>query len=137
MKKTCTICNIKKDFEEFSWRNKSKNIKHSQCKDCKKIIDNKHYSVSKKRREDIRIRSKIHYNFLREYIKRLKLFGECNVCGEKRWYVLDFHHINEKNENISFLVKSGVSIFTLKSEIRKCELVCSNCHREIHHFKKK
>jgi len=39
-------------------------------------------------------------------------------------------HINgEKESNISIMSSSGYSIETLKEEISKCEIVCSNCHR--------
>lgn len=44
-------------------------------------------------------------------------------------YVLDFDHLGDKRETIANLVRAAASIETLLSEIAKCELVCSNCHR--------
>lgn len=59
--------------------------------------------------------------------------GKCSVCGYDRYYgSLDFHH---KDPSIKeFTVSQGwqCSWDKLKKEIDKCELVCSNCHGEIH-----
>lgn len=60
--------------------------------------------------------------------------GKCCVCGyNKSIRALEFHHINsnEKDFNIS---KSKLKTFndSIKSELDKCILLCSNCHREEH-----
>jgi len=131
MEKICTECNKPKNIEEFSWKIKKQNTKHSKCKECKKKIDNKYYSSSKKRRSGIRKRSVESYEYLKKYVQRLKRFGKCKKCEDKRWYVLDFHHLRDKKDDISYLLRKG-SIKKLKNEIKKCELLCSNCHRELH-----
>lgn len=46
----------------------------------------------------------------------------CSKCG--------------KEHTIAALIKRGCSIDTLKEELAKCQLVCSNCHREIHYNEK-
>lgn len=64
----------------------------------------------------------------------------CIECGEDRWYVLDFHHVNEKDDDynvVSRLVSDRYSKKRILEEIEKCVCVCSNCHREIHHNKNK
>lgn len=38
----------------------------------------------------------------------------------------------EKEYNISKMVHEGFSINRIKEEIKKCEVLCSNCHRELH-----
>lgn len=134
-KKICTICKSEKTINNFSWKKKSENKKHSVCKSCKKDIDNSYYSFSKKRRKSIRKRASKNYEYLKEYTQRLKKIGKCKNCGDHRWYVLDFHHTENKEEGISNLLK-GCSIEKLKKEIRKCTLLCSNCHRELHHFER-
>ncbi|SOK58648.1 g371 [Yersinia phage fHe-Yen9-04] len=58
--------------------------------------------------------------------------GKCQVCGyNKCLAALDFHHINplEKDFNIS---TKFISFEKMKSELDKCILLCSNCHREFH-----
>ncbi len=61
--------------------------------------------------------------------------GCCSRCGYDKYQgALEFHHINrkEKDFNPSHLKKYSFDD-RIKSELDKCVLVCSNCHREIHH----
>jgi 5-methylcytosine-specific restriction endonuclease McrA len=61
--------------------------------------------------------------------------GECVRCGYSKYYgALEFHHIdpNEKDFTPSELKKYKFDEY-VKKELDKCMLVCSNCHREIHH----
>ncbi len=131
----CRKCNTPKDEKEFSWKRKKENERHSVCKTCKKEVDNLYYLSSKKRRTKIRKTAATKYGFLRDYVQRLKKFGCCKKCSDNRWYVLDFHHLSNKEENINELLRRG-SMKKLKKEIRKCILLCSNCHRELHYFEK-
>ena len=50
-------------------------------------------------------------------------------------YVLDCHHIKDsgKSDTINHMSKSA-SPATLKSELSKCIVLCSNCHREFHYL---
>lgn len=61
------------------------------------------------------------------------LGGKCQICGyNKHESVLDFHHIDPATK--LFGISSGGfsrSWASIEAEIRKCILVCSNCHREI------
>lgn len=58
--------------------------------------------------------------------------GKCQICGYDRCInALEFHHVNPEEKD--FTISGGTKSFdTLKPEIDKCILVCSNCHREIH-----
>ncbi|KKM70871.1 hypothetical protein LCGC14_1436310 [marine sediment metagenome] len=62
-------------------------------------------------------------DFLAEY----KLSRGCVDCGYKKYSVaLDFDHIKGKKRiNLPF----AKSINQAKQEIKKCEVVCANCHR--------
>lgn len=65
-----------------------------------------------------------------EYVRDIKESNPCTDCGEfYPYYVMDFDHLSDKEFNISRMVRSSHSIERLQSEIDKCELVCSNCHR--------
>jgi hypothetical protein len=132
MKKTCSKCQIEKDEKEFAWRSISEKRKHSHCKDCKTKVDNKYYASSNERRRKIRKRALSYYQYLNEYVKRLKRFGKCSKCEDCRWYVLDFHHLKSKKYDIPKISRNG-SMRLLKEEIRKCVLLCANCHRELHY----
>lgn len=60
--------------------------------------------------------------------------GKCTRCGYNKYpEVLEFHHRNplEKDFNVSSKGHSR-SWDRVKREIGKCDLLCSNCHREIH-----
>ena len=56
----------------------------------------------------------------------------CTDCGIKYApYVMDFDHVRGiKSYNVSSMVNKGVSVKNIEAEISKCEVVCSNCHRE-------
>jgi hypothetical protein len=58
--------------------------------------------------------------------------GKCKVCGYNRYIgSLVFHHLNPLEKDFSITAKT-ISFEKLKAEVDKCELVCSNCHGEIH-----
>ena len=64
------------------------------------------------------------------------LGGECSRCGYNKCLgALEFHHINPSEK--SFAISSGVGLNRpynlLVEEIKKCELICSNCHKEQHY----
>lgn len=134
--KVCNVCNISKDENEFFFRNRKKNIRHNHCKSCKKDIDREYYKKSSIRREKIRRAAKEKSAWSRAFIKRVKKRSHCTKCGDNRWYVLDFHHIKGKGINISMIAGNSVSIKKVKNEMRKCEILCSNCHREAHYLKR-
>ena len=79
-------------------------------------------------------RKKAVYNWRRKAKKKaLELMGGmCQNCGyNKCARSLTFHHVNpmEKDFNIAGI---SISWHKIKMELKKCVLVCSNCHGEIH-----
>lgn len=61
--------------------------------------------------------------------------GKCNLCGYNKCIAaLDFHHKDPKNKkiNISKIQSKKLTINIIK-ELDKCEILCSNCHRELHY----
>lgn len=67
----------------------------------------------------------------RDYIRDIKEDHPCSDCGNfYHFSQMDFDHVDgKKKHNIARIANSAVSIKTIKDELRKCELVCSNCHR--------
>ena len=61
--------------------------------------------------------------------------GKCEECGYKKCIAaLEFHHKDHTQKDFSVSsTGSTMSLDRLKKEVDKCLLVCSNCHKEIHH----
>lgn len=133
MKKQCTKCKQWKDEEEFSWKNKSEGKRHSQCKECRRKADNQRYKEDVNRRDSVKMVHKNQVKFIRDYIQDVKKHSKCAICGESRWYVLDFHHIKDKKFTIAQKIPEGCSLDTIKEEISKCIVLCANCHRALHY----
>jgi len=53
----------------------------------------------------------------------------CADCGECDSMVLQFDHIEDKLDYVSWLVGSGCSPVRLERELAKCMVRCANCHR--------
>ncbi len=99
-------------------------------KSTKKIISKRYYEKNKK---EIYLRKKERRQKLKK--EAVKLLGnKCRKCGyDKCIAALEFHHnIGEKENVIAKLIKNPSKQKVLK-EIKKCILLCANCHRETHH----
>jgi predicted HNH restriction endonuclease len=71
-------------------------------------------------------------------LKVLEYFGNvCSICGFKSEVldVFDVHHKNPKDKEIeiAYLLKTKRDFNRILDEVKKCILVCSNCHRIIHY----
>ncbi len=60
------------------------------------------------------------------------LGGKCEDCGieSSHYSIYDFHHKNMTEKEFQFNGHKKWSI--LQSELNKCEILCSNCHRKRH-----
>lgn len=132
--KICTKCKRELPVENFRWKNKADNRRHSQCKDCQKAQEHQHYLESKARQDNVKMSAFAQKSSNLLLVSKYRQQG-CSKCGEKREYVLDFHHIDPstKKDTINHMLKSA-SYDTLQKEIEKCVVLCSNCHREFHYF---
>jgi hypothetical protein len=76
-------------------------------------------------------------NFRRKFAHRYKLLCGCKTCGyNKNPYALEFNHIKgTKVNDVSVMVHKNDSMKRIKDEIRKCEVLCANCHAEYTHRK--
>jgi len=60
-----------------------------------------------------------------------KMVGaKCQDCGFDDTRVLAFDHLDdfEKHANIADMVSRGVSLDKLIEEVKKCRILCHNCH---------
>lgn len=60
--------------------------------------------------------------------------GKCNHCGyDKCPAALEFHHIDPTTKDFTLSHKHLRSFESVKPELDKCLLLCSNCHKELHY----
>lgn len=56
----------------------------------------------------------------------------CKQCGEKTHICLDFHHRDPSKKLFAIGISVGtISTKRIVSEIAKCDVLCSNCHRKL------
>ena len=115
--RTCITCKEEKSDSNF-YKNKrkvagGKKYLTSNCKECEK------------KRNLATIRK------LRQLFLSYK-GGKCSICGyDKCYWALELHHRDSKEKEIMIGKLRNFNEKT-KNELDKCDLVCSNCHREIH-----
>jgi heterodisulfide reductase subunit B len=99
-----------------------------------KEYSRKHYEGNyAKRREALAARKKE----LKQEWDEFKATLACTKCGFSHVAALDFHHENpeEKEHNVNDLISDG-RFKKAYEEIKKCIVLCANCHR-IHHWNEK
>jgi len=93
-------------------------------RDTRKYADRRKYLIAAvyKRRKKIRQMAIEHKG------------GQCQRCGYNSCVeALEFHHINSSGKDFSISEKGYTRSWAkVKEELRKCVLLCANCHREIH-----
>jgi len=71
---------------------------------------------------------------IRDWFKTYKSELYCAECGENHPACLQFHHRDKKEKSftISNAVVRGTSIKKLIEEMKKCDVLCVNCHAKLH-----
>lgn len=99
-----------------------------------KYCDTKRIKLSEKQKKEH------NYAGVKKRINNLKKMGveykggKCIKCGyNKSVWALEYHHRNPKEKDFAIGSKPSIGWEKLKKELDKCDLVCANCHREIHH----
>ena len=131
--KICSKCELEKPLDKFFWRNKNKNVKHSQCKECYRLGRNQEEHYVKYKAEYIS--RAIGRKIIKTSENRMKLLEyfkthHCIVCGESNPIVLDFDHReqSEKTLSISEMIYHH-NWEAIEKEISKCDVLCANHHR--------
>jgi predicted HNH restriction endonuclease len=93
-------------------------------KEKRKYSDRRQYIIDSvaKRRKKTRMKAVEH------------LGGKCMKCGYKKYSeVLEFHH-RDPSKKLFGIGQKGLtrSWERIKAEAEKCDLLCANCHRELH-----
>jgi hypothetical protein len=126
----CSKEKIWKPKSEFNYQNKELGILQDVCRECQQELVRNHYAKNRELAKTInRIAAHNAREVGREYVYQYLLENPCADCGEHNPLVLTFDHVRgDKKLGISEMVGRGWSIETIKAEIRKCDVVCFNCH---------
>ena len=128
----CTKCKKIRTLEDFNFKNRSRDLRHSQCKECTRQSVKKHYSENRQyyldKTEKRNTASRLQISsYIRDYLSK----NPCIDCVESDITVLEFDH--KKNSGklgaVSTLIRARCSLEKIKEEIEKCEIRCANCHR--------
>jgi DNA-binding CsgD family transcriptional regulator len=68
---------------------------------------------------------------IREFLKEYKQSRGCSDCGEfYPYWMLEFDHLKNKQFQLSSYKEHTQDIEKVREEISKCDVVCSNCHKD-------
>lgn len=113
--KVCRTCKIELPDESFDWRGGSRAGTQADCKPC-----------SRKKLKDHRAK-------MRSLVGRWKMIKGCSHCDFKAElpFQLDLDHIKpntKTNKGNSRAFEPSWSKKRIKEELRKCQVLCKNCH---------
>lgn len=115
MIKKCCTCKADKTSSAFSPDKRKQDGLNSQCRRCQ-------LDAKKVKRFNNKLKAVTY------------LGGKCQRCGIESncLDIFDFHHRNpdEKEDSLNRLVNSDWD--SIVSELDKCDLLCSNCHKITH-----
>jgi len=130
--RTCKGCNITLDIESFAntgmYDKAGKPYKRYYC------TANGCYWHHKKNSPNGRMQKA---KKIRKYKKQLS----CGGCGYSKktrgkkfttWALQFHHHVAGKEANVGDMISNGFGLSKIFKEIKKCIVLCSNCHTELH-----
>lgn len=129
--KVCSRCREGKPLSEFHFKNKEKGTRNAYCRECTTRYGREHYHRNITRERPRRVaygREKLR-KLRAQYFEYLKTHP-CVDCGESDPMVLEFDHVcGEKRGEVSTLLNHRINWEGILAEIKKCDVVCANCHR--------
>lgn len=129
--KKCSRCQEEKSIDSFNKEKNSPDGHSVYCKDCRKNIRHKSYLKNK---DSILSKQLEKRRASQDWVRKFK--DRCERCGETHPAVLDFHHLQDKDHGIANLTNTNNLTDRIKEliklEIKKCIVLCSNCHRKLH-----
>lgn len=117
----------KKRFTE-----EEKIARHKECQ-------RRYYQKSKERRRAMTYEcTRRQREKTKKWFEEIRTNKPCTDCGNiYPYYVMDFDHLPQYNKiKCVSTFASGGSQKRMEQEIKKCELVCSNCHRARTHLRR-
>ena len=127
--KRCSKCKKLKSLEDFNFKNRTKQTRQYECKDCSRMYIRSHYERNKKYYLlKAKLRNEANRKEIKAYIWNYLNNNPCVDCGEKDPIVLEFDHLSDKIADISTMYRN-YTLQKVKTEIEKCQVRCANCHR--------
>ena len=129
--KRCPSCGVQKPHSDFTRNRRRPDGLQSYCTDCSRAYQRRHYArYSEKYRARAQVRNEQKRAVIRRIIKAAKA-RPCADCGvEYPAFVMDFDHLDPRQKR--FTIGHAYRTWRtseLLAEIRKCDVVCANCHR--------
>jgi len=117
------MCKQEKESSAFARSSVTQDRLQRGCKECKAEQYKRNSGKYKEGSRQARVK---RFNRLAEIKSQ-----PCVDCGiQYPPYVMEFDHVRgEKIHKISWMI-TNVSWSILEDEIKKCDLVCANCHKE-------
>ncbi len=131
--KKCNCCQKNKELKEFNKNKRESDGLQKSCRECTKTQQNKSYHKNPKKYQE---KIKEYLLGVKQWLIEFKKKKTCVKCGEKRWYVLDFHHKDSSKKLYNIGDGSRRSKGMIEKEIKKCVLLCRNCHSEFHYLER-
>lgn len=73
---------------------------------------------------------------LKRFIQEYKQSHPCADCGEDYpYWIKEFDHLRDKKFQLSGALSKTLKLENIIKEIEKCEVVCSNCHKNRTHLR--
>jgi uncharacterized protein affecting Mg2+/Co2+ transport len=79
-----------------------------------------------------RSRGVVRRQEMRKWYTEYKSTLSCIICSESESVCLDFHHKNSKQKEFSIGHALDKGKLSMMKEIKKCIVLCANCHRKLH-----
>lgn len=132
--KLCPGCKETKSVDLFS-RNKHRlDGLQRTCKQCIREAGIRSYNKNKQAYQS---RSAAYNKSILDSVNQYKADHPCKKCGNSKYYLLDFHHIDPsiKDGDVNTIARTR-SRKALWDEIAKCIVLCKNCHADFHYQEK-
>lgn len=137
----CSRCGIDKPTSQFFKDKNNKCGSRKQCKVCDRQVRGRHITPAHKRKrqsinqlptDGMTLKDKLNW------VISTKEGKSCEHCGcQPHTSALDYHHLNEKDKlfglsGIRRFRTGEITLEMIKLEMKKCILLCANCHRALH-----
>jgi hypothetical protein len=118
--KLCKYCGKDREDTDFSVAVKTdtKIYRTLKCKKCKQI--------DKTARR----------NKIRDWFISMKKTLKCKNCSQDDFRALTFHHRDPSKKSFNISDSLTWAISTIQEEIKKCDVLCANCHMILEYDKR-
>lgn len=132
--KKCFKCQLDKNESEFAINRSHKDGLSSYCKPCNSANARANYRKKDSIQSAQKLRAASNRSKIQDRVNQLKSSLGCSTCPENDFRCLDFHHIDPETKlaSVSNLVVRKFSAEKIDEEIKKCIVLCANCHRKQH-----